>query len=229
MSKTTIPTGGITADAIDGTLIADDAINSEHYTDGSIDTAHIGDSQVTAAKTSGVGGGMEFVARTSVSSSTSTVEFTGLNSTGGGSIRVIFNRIITDASGGVNMQFVIGDNSSYRTGSSTYQMAHQYNQIDSSSSGNEQAEQSSFRLCDSIGADTSGNIGGYFDIYGFADSSTNKFVTYGMTHFRAAGGRYTKTGGGFIDTDAAMTKLKLQLSSGNYTAGEFIIYRYKES
>ena len=55
MSKTTIPTGGITADAIDGTLIADDAINSEHYTDGSIDTAHIGDSQVTAAKTSGVG------------------------------------------------------------------------------------------------------------------------------------------------------------------------------
>ena len=56
MSKTTIPTGGITADAINGTLIADDAINSEHYTDGSIDTAHIGDSQVTSAKTSGVGG-----------------------------------------------------------------------------------------------------------------------------------------------------------------------------
>ena len=56
MSKTTIPTGGITADAINGTLIADDAINSEHYTDGSIDTAHIGDSQVTAAKTSGIGG-----------------------------------------------------------------------------------------------------------------------------------------------------------------------------
>ena len=54
MSKTTIPTGGITADAIDGTLIADDAINSEHYTDGSIDTAHIADSQVTAVKTSGV-------------------------------------------------------------------------------------------------------------------------------------------------------------------------------
>ena len=55
MSKTTIPTGGITADAIDSTLIADDAINSEHYTDGSIDTAHIGDSQVTAAKATGVG------------------------------------------------------------------------------------------------------------------------------------------------------------------------------
>jgi hypothetical protein len=55
MSKTTIPSGGITADAINGTLIADDAINSEHYTDGSIDTAHIGDSQVTAAKATGLG------------------------------------------------------------------------------------------------------------------------------------------------------------------------------
>jgi len=30
MSKTTIPTGGITADAIDSTLIADDAISEEH-------------------------------------------------------------------------------------------------------------------------------------------------------------------------------------------------------
>ena len=30
MSKTTIPRGGITADAIDGTLIADDAISEEH-------------------------------------------------------------------------------------------------------------------------------------------------------------------------------------------------------
>ena len=60
MSKTTVPTGGITADAINGTLIADDAINSEHYTDGSIDTAHIGDDQVTAAKTSGVGGLSEY-------------------------------------------------------------------------------------------------------------------------------------------------------------------------
>ena len=30
MSKTTIPRGGITADAIDGTLIADDAVSEEH-------------------------------------------------------------------------------------------------------------------------------------------------------------------------------------------------------
>ena len=71
MSKTTIPTGGITADAINSTLIADDAINSEHYTDGSIDTAHIGDSQVTSAKTSGVG------TLVSLASSEATADTTG--------------------------------------------------------------------------------------------------------------------------------------------------------
>ena len=31
MSKTTIPTGGITADAIDSTLIADDAVSEEPF------------------------------------------------------------------------------------------------------------------------------------------------------------------------------------------------------
>ena len=130
------------------------------------------------------------------------------------------------------MQFIIGDDSSYRTeaaGSGLYQMAHQYNQYDSSSSGNEQAQQTSFRLVDSIGNDSSGNLGGYVDIFGFADASTYKFITFHLSHFRAAGGRYRKSGGGYVNTDAAMTKLKFQLSSGNYTAGEFIIYRFKES
>tara|TARA_Y100001972_G_C7648163_1_gene325810 strand:- start:93 stop:893 length:801 start_codon:yes stop_codon:yes gene_type:complete len=55
-----VVTAAINADAITGAKIADDAINSEHYTDASIDTAHIGDSQVTAAKTSGVGGLQEY-------------------------------------------------------------------------------------------------------------------------------------------------------------------------
>ena len=39
MSKTTIPTGGITADAIDATLIADDAISDEHL-DATAITGH---------------------------------------------------------------------------------------------------------------------------------------------------------------------------------------------
>ena len=39
MSKTTIPTGGITADAIDATLIEDDAISEEHL-DATAITGH---------------------------------------------------------------------------------------------------------------------------------------------------------------------------------------------
>ena len=53
MTKTTIPTGGITADAVNATLVADDAINSEHYTDGSIDTIHIANDQITLALMAG--------------------------------------------------------------------------------------------------------------------------------------------------------------------------------
>lgn len=37
----TIDTANITADAVDGTKIADNAIDSEHYTDGSIDRVHL--------------------------------------------------------------------------------------------------------------------------------------------------------------------------------------------
>ena len=46
MAITKVTSGGITADAIDGTKIADDAINSEHLADGSIDNAHIADDQI---------------------------------------------------------------------------------------------------------------------------------------------------------------------------------------
>jgi len=47
---TKIKAGGLTADLIDETKLADNSIDSEHYNDGSIDTAHIADSQVTTAK-----------------------------------------------------------------------------------------------------------------------------------------------------------------------------------
>ena len=48
MAITKETSGGITADAIDGTKIADDAINSEHLADGSIDNAHIADDQINS-------------------------------------------------------------------------------------------------------------------------------------------------------------------------------------
>jgi|9_EtaG_2_1085328.scaffolds.fasta_scaffold15768_1 hypothetical protein len=119
MSKTTIPTGGITADAINGTLIADDAINSEHYTDGSIDTAHIGNSQVTAAKTSGVeGSGLKRLHKLTASSS-STLSFDAGDNSGAvlydGTYKYLMWTwsLVTSADSHVRFQFSTDGGSSY--------------------------------------------------------------------------------------------------------------------
>jgi len=45
-----IASGGIAADAINGTKIADDSIDSEHYVAGSIDAEHLASDSVTTAK-----------------------------------------------------------------------------------------------------------------------------------------------------------------------------------
>jgi len=51
MALTKVTRGGITADAVDGTKIADDAIDSEHYAATSVDNAHIND--LAASKLTG--------------------------------------------------------------------------------------------------------------------------------------------------------------------------------
>ena len=51
MALTKVTRGGITADAVDGTKIADDAVDSEHYTATSVDNAHIND--LAASKLTG--------------------------------------------------------------------------------------------------------------------------------------------------------------------------------
>ena len=97
MSKTTIPTGGITADAVNATLIADDAIDSEHYTDGSIDTAHVADSQITTAKI-GTLTQIVFNATQSASANANTLDdyeegtFTGGFQFGGSATGIEYNR-----------------------------------------------------------------------------------------------------------------------------------------
>jgi len=115
MSKTTIPTGGITADAIDGTKIADDAINSEHYTDGSIDTAHIGDSQVTAAKATGVGGLAKIVEKT-VNSAVSEVTFQNAFTSTYRKYLLVVSMLIPSSDATINLRFYQSDGTSEYSG-----------------------------------------------------------------------------------------------------------------
>ena len=49
VTSNSVVAGNITADAIDGTKIADNAIDSEHYTDASIDAAHLNADVITGA------------------------------------------------------------------------------------------------------------------------------------------------------------------------------------
>ena len=46
MALTTVKAGGLTADLIDETKLADNSIDSEHYNDGSIDHEHLADDAV---------------------------------------------------------------------------------------------------------------------------------------------------------------------------------------
>ena len=90
MSKTTIPTGGITADAINSTLIADDAISEEHL-DATAITGHTAlaatpaDTDELIISDAGTlkridfshlkSGGLVFIQSQSVSSNTSQINF----------------------------------------------------------------------------------------------------------------------------------------------------------
>ena len=102
MSKTTIPTGGITADAINSTLIADNAIDSEHYTDGSIDTVHLGDNQVTLAKMAGLARGKIIIGDASGDPSALTVGTADQVLTSDGT-----DAAWTDAAGGITWLAVV--------------------------------------------------------------------------------------------------------------------------
>ena len=133
--------------------------------------------------------GYSFLSKTTISSNTATVEFTGISAS---NIRVVFQNVGTDDSSGTNIRVQLGDSSSYRSGSNTYSAAHQYNQLDSSSGGNEQEQSTSMRLVDNIGNTAGGSLGGYLDVFGFSDSSTYMWGNFALTHQRKAGGYYSK-------------------------------------
>ncbi len=172
-------------------------------------------------------GAYGFLGKTTISSSTATVEFTGISAS---NIRVVFQNVGTDNSSGTNIRVQLGDSSSYRSGADTYKAAHQYNQLDSASGGNEQESSTSMRLVDNIGNTAGGNLGGYLDVFGFSDSSTYMWGNFALAHQRKAGGYYSKRGGCWFNMDFAADRIKFFLSSGgDFTEGEFLLYEYKEA
>ncbi|MDP6587632.1 MAG: hypothetical protein QF535_23505, partial [Anaerolineales bacterium] len=72
MALTKVTRGGITADAIDGTKIADDAVDSEHYAATSVDNAHIND--LAASKLTGALPAIDGASLTGITTDTTTIE-----------------------------------------------------------------------------------------------------------------------------------------------------------
>ena len=238
-----LTTSDLTADIVNADKIADNSISEEHL-DPTIITGLSALSETPAdtdeflfsdagtlkridfshMKSSG---GLGFLGKTELSSNATTVEFTGISAS---AIRIVFQNVGTDDSSGTNIRVQLGDSSSYRSGSNTYNAAHQFNQLDSSSGGNEQESSTSMRLVDNIGNTAGGSLAGYLDVFGFSDASTYMWANFHLAHQRKAGGYYSKKGGCWFNMDFAADRIKFFLSDGgDFTEGEFLLYEYKEA
>ena len=234
MATSKIKSASLASDAVDNTNIDSTLITAQTEKTSLVDadkflisdSADSGNLKYVEKQYLGGGGGLGFLARTFISSNTSTVEFTGISTS---NIRVVFQNVGTNNASGTNIRVQLGDSSSYRSGAGTYNAAHQANRLDSASGVNEQESSTSMRLVDNIGDTAGGSLGGYLDIFGFSDSSTYMWANFHLAHQRKAGGYYSKKGGCWFNMDFAGDRIKFFLSDGgDFTEGEFLLYEYKE-
>ena len=239
MSKTTIPTGGITADAINGTLIADDAINSEHYTDGSIDTAHIGNSQVTAAKTSGVGT-LVSIGQSNSNSAAGTVVFDNIF-TADYMFYKVFGRMQPSTNNYlVQMRLRTGGSSGSDESGTNYKFALKTQRQGTNTDDNNDGSQSgnAFSLM-RYGIDNDAELGAYFEMtvcnpYGtstLSSTGAGEFChIFGHCAHKGSSGNAVQTlFGGRYDGTLTATGMKFQFTSGNTEEHNIQIYGVKNS
>ena len=151
MSKTTIPTGGITADAINATLIADDAISEEHL-DATAITGHtalaatpadtdeflISDGGVLKRIDASYVGGQDMVllANGSFPDSGDTINFSNAFDNSTYSMFIFyFADVYANGSNKITIQFETGGNGTYLTGNDYQRVNHGYDAAGAASSG----------------------------------------------------------------------------------------------
>jgi hypothetical protein len=230
MSKTTIPTGGITADAIDGTKIADDAINSEHYTDGSIDTAHIGDNQVTAAKATGVGG-LAYVGGASVvNTNTAQVNVDSVFSSSYRNYKIFIEATSNTQTDDVRLKL---RNSSGDISASTelYTVLSGINNSGSQQSGS-QAQASYWRIFENTAnqSNTDYPMGACeITIYAPNVSTDITHMTFIGSYKHSGGEERARYGSLLLNNQQAVTGLALVSSSGNINDAQIKVYGMVDS
>ena len=235
MSKTTIPRGGITADAIDATLIADDAINSEHYTDGSIDTAHVADSQITAAKTSGVGG-LILIKAITISGTTASVTFQN------GSSDVVFdttydtyfltgNDIVPDNDDDNLRISFTDDTSSISYDVTTSRVANGVTRSSGSVSQSNEISDSSGTQTILLGCGANGSESSNFYGYIFNPAQAGgreKFATF-QSMVKVHNNNSTHTNHGIILGNVVHTGIRFNWNQGNFAQGTIRLYGIKNA
>ena len=227
MSKTTIPTGGITADAIDSTLIADDAINSEHYTDGSIDTAHIADSQVTAVKTSGVGGRSTLLSTTTLSSSASSFDMTDVMSDTYNNYRLVFFNGTVSADGSdIRITFFTGSGTGGHLASAD-EYRYFTNQLITDDTDNRTVNTSTAYYPPNktgIGNAADESFNGDILIYNARSTSLSTLLHSQLSYTSSTGHAVGIRSECIIKPTNALTGLRFELASGNMDSGTFKLY-----
>ena len=226
MSKTTIPTGGITADAINGTLIADDAINSEHYTDGSIDTAHIGDNQVTAAKATGIGT-HTLLETINISSGTGNVDTSAFFSTTYKIYR-IYGRMVRPQNNATNLRFRFIESDGTVKDASNYK----YQEVVSLDSGlgrNNSSGQTYVQMNNTISNSTDNGACNFSIVFNtdLSTSSDNVLQYYWQGGGASGGSAIYFSGGGWYDaviSNDPPSKIRFFFDSGNVASGKFSIF-----
>ena len=234
MSKTTIPRGGITADAIDATLIADDAISEEH-----IDATVITASTALAAEPADTdeflisdAGTIKRIDYSYIKTSSSFTKIATVNSTSASSFvelqncfnttyqsyLVILRKVLPSTNlDGLRMRLMTGTNTAVN--SSNYAYASRYFDHDGAVSSNTGNNQSSWHLADQITSSVS-DFGSATGVFWFSIDTDNSSgtsgkytgtMTFGNTqHSSYQGGKYHSSYG-----STTTTGLEWFATSGN--------------
>jgi len=251
MSKTTIPTGGITADAIDATLIADDAISEEHL-DATAITGHtalaeapadtdeflISDGGVLKRLDASYVGGSDFV-RIATSRSSSNTTAVNFDDVFDGSVYEhyrVFGYVAGAVNAGGDMYWRTGGSSGSTYTSSNYVWVQDGRYIDNSGSAGDYHvgtfNDSKFRYATDMKVD---NDSAYalFDFL-ISDPTTNQmsrsYIT-GTVSWQENTGfqQVTSSFGGRNDSNVNATGLRFQQESNSIAYHHIQIWGYKKS
>ncbi len=250
MSKTTIPTGGITADAIDATLIADDAISEEHI-DATVITAPtalaaepadtdeflISDAgTIKRIDYSYIKGGGTFVktGQTTLGSDAGTLAVNNCFTSDYGNYFVVMEDITcTSDDQTLRLRLKTGGGSGSVDIGSQYRYASRYFDDDGSVASNTGVDQQQFTLTD--GSEESAAWKGFCGFFMFYQPQENTSTRY------SGSGSFTRNtastedvvsshNAGHYDSDAVHTGLHFYYGSGNIRAGaNVIVYGVSEA